>query len=542
VAAAVAAAVIAVVAYYPGISAGFYFDDKHNIVWVPAVQWTEINGEMLSRVVHDTTVGSRPIANISIGLNHLFSGLDPGPYHWTNLVIHLAAGLSLFWVIRLFLRFHTDDRNGHWLALLAVFLFLVHPLNIQAVTYVIQRMTSMAALFLLLGFGSYLVGRYHANVTRRTGWFILAGLCFVLSIGSKETGYLLLPLILLYETCFHYSDWRGRFWTGTTARGRMILVSVSILAVLLAGSFAWYLLDGRIYWLDTMPGRDFSGYERVLTQARVQILYLSLLFWPSTSRLNIDHDFLVSRGLFDPATTAMAMAFWFIVIVFAFRHLSSRPRLAFPVLAYVLLHSMESAPISLELVFEHRMYLPMAMLVLLIPLNLGSLVKQHGPALYAALLIIGVLLAISTYQRNQVWGDPVTFYRDTALKSPDKFRPQYNLGTNLGPLGLRDEARTALQKAVELEPAHSEAHNQLANIYMLEPQLDAAEQHYRIAIENNPKNAEALFNLAKLLESQERREEQLQMLQQFVLHAPPYLERQKQWAIHYLKIHDPAQP
>lgn len=531
----VAVATITILSYYPGMSAGFYFDDKANLVWVRAMQWTEFNIETLQRTLTEVTMPSRPVANVSFAVNHLFSGLDAAPHHWTNLVIHLAVGLALFWVVRLFQRYHVNEKGGVWLAWLAVLLFLVHPLNIQAVTYVVQRMTSMAALFFLLGLGCYLTGRYQAFLMKRLALFALAALCLLLSIGSKELGYLLLPLLLLYELCFHRAEWRTWFLTSTSPKTRnALLVGASLSVILLVSAF-WYLLDGRIYWLETMPGRDFSGYERVLTQGRAQFFYLSLLFWPSPSRLNIDHDFLVSRALFDPITTALALAGLLLILLFAIRNLSSRPQLAFPILAYLLLHSMESAPLNLELVFEHRMYLPMTMLALLLTLNLGPLVKKYGRRSYAALLIIGLLLAVSTHQRNKDWGDPVTFFRDTAQKSPNKFRPQYNLGTNLGPLGMLQEAKTALEKAVQLRPKHSEAHNQLANIYIIEEQPAAAEQHYRLAVEHNPKNAEALFNLAGILASQGQHEEQREILEQFVLHAPPYLEQQKQWAMHYLE-------
>jgi tetratricopeptide (TPR) repeat protein len=524
------------------MSAGFYFDDKPNLLHPDAVRWVDLSIESVRRTLTEVTLTSRPVANISFAVNHLFSEFEAAPYHWTNLVIHLAVGLALFWVIRLFQRYHVKEKGGEWLALLAVLLFLVHPLNIQAVTYVVQRMTSMATLFFLLGVGSYIVGRFHIIPSRRLAWFALTALSLVLSIGSKEIGYLLLPLLLLYEVCFHRAEWRTWYLTSMSASARPAMLSAAGIAVLLLALFAWYLLDGRIYWLESMPNRDFSGIERVLTQGRVQFFYLSLLFWPSPSRLNIDHDFLISRGLFDPATTALALVGCLLLLVFALRNLSSRPQLAFPLLAYLLLHSMESAPISLELVFEHRMYLPMTMLALLIPLNLGSLVKQHGRALHAALFMMSLILAAATYQRNQVWGDPVTFFRDTAIKSPNKFRPQYNLGTNLGPMGLLQEAKTALEKAAELKPDHSEVNNQLANVYLLEDRPDAAERHYRLAVQNDPKNAEALFNFAGLLRSQQRFEEQKVVLEQFILHAPPYLEQQKQWAIEYLKVYDRSQP
>jgi hypothetical protein len=185
--------VVTVIAYYPGMSAGFYLDDETNIIRVPAVHWTEFSAEALYKTLTEAWVNSRAVANVSFAVTHLTSGLDPAPYHWTNLFIHLAVGFALFWVIRLLQDHHTNKKVDPWIALLVVFIFLVHPLNIQAVTYVVQRMTSMATLFFLLAFGSYVTARYHGIKARRYGWFILTLLFLFLSIGSKEIGYLLPP-------------------------------------------------------------------------------------------------------------------------------------------------------------------------------------------------------------------------------------------------------------------------------------------------------------------------------------------------------------
>ena len=531
----IAIMVITVAAYYPGMSAGFYLDDESNFLWVAAMQWTEFNAEVLQRTLAEVTMPSRPVANISIAFTHLLSGFDSAPYHWTNLVIHLAVGLSLFWVIRLFQHHHTSEKGGTWLALLLVFVFLVHPLNIQAVTYVIQRMTSMSALFFLLGLGCYLSGRYNADLKKRVVWFALTALCFLLSIGSKEIGYLLLPLLLLYESCFNSADWRSKYITKKSPISRrMLAASASVLAILVVSAI-WYVLSDRVYWFETFPNRDFSGYERVLTQGRVHFFYLSLLLWPSPSRLNVEHDFILSRSLFDPVTTVLALAVWLLVIIFSLRNASSRPRLAFPILAYLLLHSIESAPISLEIVFEHRMYLPMTMAALLLALNIGPLTKKYIHGSYATLLVTGLLLSAATHARNEVWGDPMTFHRDCAIKSPNKWRPQYNLGTNLGQRGMFGEARIALEKAISIKPDDSESHNQLGNVYMAEKQQRAAEKQYRLAIEHNAENAEAFYNLSVLLSQQRRYQEQREMLEKFIEHAPPHLEKQKLWAMNYLK-------
>ena len=535
-AAFVAIMAITIIAYYPGMSAGFYFDDDPNFLWVAAMQWSEFNAEILQQTLHEVTLPSRPVANISIAFTHLLSGLNAAPYHWTNLFIHLAAGLSLFWVIRLFQHHHLSEKGGAWLALLIVFLFLVHPLNIQAVTYIIQRMTSMSALFFLLGLGCYLSGRYHADRKKRLMWFAFTALFFLLSIGSKEIGFLLLPFLLLYEFCFNGSEWRAWYVTKTSLMTRRALAAGASVLVILTVSAGWFLLSDRVFWFETFANRDFSGYERVLTQGRVQFFYLSLLLWPSPSRLNLEHEFITSRSLFDPVTTAVALVVWLLIIIFAIRNASSRPRLAFPILAYLLLHSIESAPISLELVFEHRMYLPMTMIALLLALNIDPLTKKYSPGSYATLFVTGLLLSTATHARNEVWGDPMTFHRDCAIKSPNKWRPQYNLGTELGQRGMYGEAKIAFEKAISIKPDDSESHNQLGNIYMIANQQHTAEKQYRLAIEHNAENAEAYYNLSVLLSQQQRYQEQREVLEQFIEKAPAHLEKQKQWAINYLKM------
>ncbi len=180
------------------------------------------------------------------------------------------------------------------------------------------------------------------------------------------------------------------------------------------------------------------------------------------------------------------------------------------------------------------MYLPMTMLALLIGLNLRPASMKHALSTYAILLIVGALLAVSTYQRNLDWGDEMHFHRDVAQKSPWKFRPQYNLGTEAGMRGMFVEAQTALEQAIRIWPDSTLAHNQLGIVYQMTSRTQQAEQYYRLAIEYDPENAEALFNLAGLLMSQGRYREQRELLEQFVQIAPPYLEEQKQWALRQL--------
>lgn len=529
-----ATAAITVLAYYPGMSAGFYFDDESNLLEAAALHWTQFSLSNVSGAVRDAHLTSRPVANVSMAINHLASGLDPAPYHWTNLVIHIAAGLALFWVITLFQHHHGAGRGDQNIALLAVLLFLVHPLNIQATTYVVQRMTSLATVFVLLSLGSYISGRFQSDVASRRRWFVLAGTCFLLAAGSKETGFLLLPLLLLYEVCFNSTELFAGYRRMVVRFGNFTIALGGSLTLLAIGWLGWALAGESISWAETMPYRDFTGIERVLTQGRVQFFYLSLLIWPAPSRLNLDHAFTVSRSLLEPATTLLAFVVIAVIVIMAIRSIRTRPNLAFPALAYLLLHSIEAGPISLELVFEHRMYLPMTMIALLIGMNLRPTTRSQAVTSYAVLLVIAALLTVSTYQRNHVWGDEMSFHRDVAQKSPWKFRPQYNLGTQLGMRGDLDEAKAALEQAIRIWPDSSLAHNQLGTVYLITGRPGLAEQYYRLAIEYDPENAEALLNLAGVLMSQGRYEEERELLERFIQVAPPYLEEQKQWALQQL--------
>ena len=226
-------AALTVLAYYPGMSAGFYFDDEQNLLEAGALHWEEISASNLSAALRDAHLNSRPVANLSLAANHLASGLDPAPYHWTNLAIHLATGLALYWVIRIFQRYHGGGSCDRNIALLAVLLFLVHPLNIQATTYVVQRMTSLSTLFVLLSLGSYVSGRCGSGSASRRGWYLLAATGFLLAVGSKELGFLLLPLLLLYEACFHGTAWRdGYRRAGQQAGHPLTVVAVSAIALL----------------------------------------------------------------------------------------------------------------------------------------------------------------------------------------------------------------------------------------------------------------------------------------------------------------------
>ncbi|MCF6355830.1 MAG: tetratricopeptide repeat protein [Candidatus Polarisedimenticolaceae bacterium] len=532
--------VLTLLVYWPGMQAGFYFDDLNNIVEVPALHWDEFSLPGVWQVLDGALLPGRVLSNLSFALNHLYGGLNPAGYHWVNLIIHLLVGMALVWVAVLFSgvgRASPAKLERRLLfAILATALFLLHPLNIQAVTYVVQRMTSLATLFTLLSFGCYLTARLHIGA-RAVFWFFLSAVSFLLALGNKEIALMLPLVLLLFEVCFYPHYWRGRVDIILQRTGwvRLSLLALFIVGLLVAGFYQFYYGSHLIRWNELFPGREFTGLERVLTEARVQFFYLGLLLWPDPSRLNLEHDFLLSTSLFQPWTTALSMAGLLLLLAGVIWLCRRSPRYGFPLLAYAVFHLLESGPINLELVFEHRMYLPMAFLVLLISNLLVDFVQRGRWPVLLLLSLLLVPLSVASYQRNMVWSEPLRFLRDCATKSPNKFRPWYNLGTELGMAGIFSEAEPVLLHALKLKPGHSLAHNQLGNVYLMTGrQVDALLQ-YRYAVEADPKNFEALFNLATQYYARGAYAEAVPLFQQFIAQAPPPFNRARQQAESYLK-------
>ncbi|MBI5509078.1 MAG: tetratricopeptide repeat protein [Deltaproteobacteria bacterium] len=539
---AVAGLLVTVWAYLPGMGAGFYFDDLTNLVDDPALHWTELSTAILWRTATDAHLPLRWVANATFGLNHLLFGLSPESYHWTNLILHLLTGAVLAWVAWLYLgrSAAVAGRRGAAAMLVAV-IFLVHPLNTQAVTYVIQRMTVLAALLCLTSFGLYLWARDPgATRRRRRVGFVLSVAAWVLAVFSKENS-VALPLVAgAYEASFHGRAWLAvarRAWASSRTRWTLVTAGAAAGVV---GAVALERLASRglVSLTVDLQARDFSGVERLLTEGRVHWLYVSLLGWPAPSRLTLDHDVEVSRGLLTPWTTLPAIVLWLLVAGAAVRLARRRPLWGFPLVAYLVLHAIESGPISLELAFEHRMYLPLAALSLMgavalaglgSPARSGARLFAHGVPLAAVGVAVAVVvvLAVGTHERNRTWGDSLTFHADTAAKAPGKYRPVYNYGTALGKAGRLSDAERVLRQAVAVGPERAEAHNQLGNVYLFSGRAALAVGEYETALRLDPEHPEAVYNLARRYEALGRAAEARALDRRFVAIAPWYLEAQR---------------
>ncbi len=366
---------------------------------------------------------NRPVANLSFALNYYFSGLDPFAFHLTNLLIHLAAAFSLYLFLNRLLRLprvpETVREKSRAISLVASMFWGLHPIQTQAVTYIVQRMTSLCGLFYFLSLYFYL----EARCERRPTPALLAGGFALLAVGTKEIAALL-PLTMIAIDFFLISD-----------PGKRPAALYSSLAGLTLG-MVFLFLSGSTVLSDLTtgryPSRGFTVWERMLTEMRIVFFYLSLIFFPLPSRLSLTHDFPLSTSLTAPWTTAVSFLALLSVAVFIL--FSSRALLRF-LLFWCFAHlAIESSVVNLELIFEHRLYLPsvaplVAAAVILLNLPISKSLRRGLP-----LALAGLLLS-ATYARNSAWQTDETLWEDTARKAPGDPRAHYNLAVAYTGLG-----------------------------------------------------------------------------------------------------------
>ena len=441
--------------YWPGLSGAFVFDDYGSIVNNPSLRL--FDGSLPSLVESSTAGGvvsplGRPLSLASFAANLYFLGDAPFYFKLVNLLIHLADGLLVYVLVRqIWPHLIRDERAGiaaFWIAAL----WLLHPINLTPVLFVVQRMTGLAALFTLAALCLYLYGRESAGYRR---WLALGiSLLFFWPAGilSKETA-LILPLIILL------CEWLvlDSFYAWTT-RNRRIGFAVSACIGLGLMMASWPLIES------TYLIRTFTPAERLLTESRVLWLYVGqmLLPWPDLFSLHHD-DISISNSLFDPPATALAILGWMFAIGVALLQRLRRPWIAFSVFWFLAGQVLESSIIGLEIAYEHRNYLPsiavfFGLAVLLIPSPAVSSGKMPRYVLAFGFI---ALCGLVTGLRAAQWGDEYIRTQIEANTHPKSARTNYEAArailARMLPTGFMSPAAYHMahfhfQRAAELDP------------------------------------------------------------------------------------------
>jgi tetratricopeptide (TPR) repeat protein len=504
--------------YSNTLKSPFVFDDRSIIEDNHHIRLTELTLKDIIAAGFKSYHHHRPVANISFALNYYFHRYNVIGYHYTNVIIHILTGIFLYLFIKNTLTTpllrHRYERY-RWIPFFAALLWLIHPVQTQSVTYIVQRMNSLTAMFYILSLLLYVKGRLAGQEQNKSWpWFAGCILSGILALGCKAIAATLPVFILLYEWYF-FQD------LNITRLKRYLPYAVGIF-ILCAFLGLWYL--GTSPLEKTLSGydqREFTLTERLLTQPRAVIYYISLLTYPHPGRLNLDHDFAISYSLIAPSTTLPCIGAVIGLIAFAF-YIAKRQRLlSFCILWFFGNLVIESSVFALELVFEHRLYLPSMLVCLAIVALAWRCIKQNWLRL-AVFCIAAILCCGWTYERNSVWSDPATLWKDCVAKSPEKARPHNNLGQALETQGKLDEAISHYRQSLQVKPDNAESYNNLGNVLLAQGKFDEAISHFRQALRIKPNFAEAHYNLGIRLAIQGKSDEAISHYRQALQVKPDY--------------------
>lgn len=482
----------------------FVFDDFSSIVGNPVIRNLD---NFFSNGIGYRYNPRRFIGYLSFAVNFRFGGLDVAGYHLVNIVIHLANALLVYLIVRMTMRTprlagsRLIPRGGH-IALASGLLFAVHPVETQAVTYIVQRFASLATMFYLGAIALYAAGRLaHTRADRFRGAGSTALLCSavlagIVAQGTKEIAVTLPFAVFLYEELFFppSSRKRGVFFCSIV----MAAVSAVILMAYGTGTSIDKLLSdvgGEMGAASVSPGRY------LLTQFRVIVTYVRLVFLPLQQ--NIDYAYPVYHSLYQPQVLASLVVILMLlgtgVALFVRANRGGDPGLrllSFGIFWFFLTLSVESSVIPIaDVIFEHRLYLPSAGAFMAISAGIAFLGGRAPRTVVAVGCLLLFVLAGATLQRNAVWSNAEALWRDAIAKSPDKARPYNELGNVYVDAGRYAEAIALFKTALVRNPSYIQAHNNLGNAYDKIGDFDAAIAAYQVVLRLSPGQPAALNNL-----------------------------------------------
>jgi Tfp pilus assembly protein PilF len=484
----------------------WHFDDFANIVENPYIQiksfsWPEIK-HCVFGIFQDRLL--RPLSYFSFALNYKFGGMDVFGFHVVNFIIHYLSAVFLFLFIyntlKLPLLREKYSLIAYPVALLSTFFWAINPVWVTSITYVVQRMASMAGLFYIMSMYFYLKGRTAQNLTFTTSLFILSLIAGFAAVLTKENTVMLPVSILLFDLFLI----QGATKENIKKFSKIIflpLLLILIIGLIYTGGFSNALAGYDI--------RDFSMMQRILTEPRVILFYLSLLFYPISSRLTLLYDIEISRSLFQPWTTIPSILLILFIIGFALYIVRKRPLISFCIIFYFLNHLIEGSVFSLELIYEHRNYLPS--MLLFVPLaefiihaiDYFSYQKiiQFIVALGIAIILVGA--GDITYSRNKIVSDDFLLWFDNIDKSPGLSRPHGNLGriyhiNNENKKALKEYKKAIILNKFESKEAMAVQECNLGLFYFEEMKNDLAMEQFKKSAEILPEYIQSITHSAKI--------------------------------------------
>lgn len=486
---AVLIAGLTLVAYSNSFQVPFVFDDVRSIVENPRIR--DLNNYTEPRML----TRPRPLVELTFALNYHWHGLNLEGYHLVNLLIHICNGWLVYLLTLLIAQKLCAGFPHRFTALVAALFFTLHPLQTQAVTYIVQRYTSLAAFFYLAAVLLFIMGRTFQtrNVASNRSSRINIALCFgltllcgILAFLSKQHTASLPGAILLVEFILFDRTWAGWKRKLTWLIPALMLFLAAILYNV--GFFSRSTGQGLLEDVSSLMQEtdDISRSTYLYTQMRVIVLYLRLVILPVGQNLDYMYPFVSS---FREGWTPLGFGILLLLAVAGIAAFKKYPILTLGIGWFFITLAVESSIIPIrDALFEHRMYLPLAGVAWIAGHAAGALYQHARQVALAGVLAVMLLLAGATFLRNQVWQSHISLWQDTVAKAPHNYR----------------------------------AHVNLAMAYEMQHEYDLAERHFARAFQRNPNYGYAHSNYGAFLEGQGRHAEALKHFKQTLKLRPDF--------------------
>ncbi len=524
----------------------FLFDDLNNITENTSIRVTELTPSALFEAASGSRgIKSRGIAYLSFAVNYYFHGTDVAGYHLVNITIHLLAGIFLYLVLKktldLSLAAHHKP-DSRLIAFFASLLWLVHPLHTNTVTFIVQRMNSLAALFCIIAIFLYVQGRTAPATARRYLFFFAALAAWFLALASKPIAAPLPLIILLYE--WYFFQGLSRVWI------KKILPCLAGLPVLLYLVAFWALGSEPFQaYITGYDGWHFTFWQRLLTEPRVLFRYLSLLLFPLPARLIFDYTFDLSLSPLVPLTTLPAILGLAALFLLAAFYAKKEPLLSFALAWFFVCLALETIwPTAL--IFEYKTYMPSMLFFLFFPVLALRLIRIK-PLAIAGLCLITLLFSLWTWERNKVWHSEISLWSDVIKKQPLSVRAHGNLGRALAAQGKTKDGLDTLHRALTLIEHNknrfgddsargigmqARIHDNLAVIYRKAGNFPQAEKHAGKALLLDPTIFNAQITLAILLSQKGEHEKAVSLFEKIAARNSNTADLHNNWGVSYFAL------
>jgi len=515
-------------AYSNSFHGPFILDDHAAVTDNPTIRTLWPPGQALSPRAGTAAVEGRPLVNFSLAINYAIGGLDVRGYHATNLAIHILAGLVLFGVVRRTLARHraegsgaglpdmpsTLSRHATGIAFTIALFWTLHPLQTESVTYIVQRAEALGGLTYLFALYAVLRGE---NSSHPRWWYLASVAACAIGAGCKEILLTAPVVVLLFDRIFLSTSWRqvlgksGLFYLGLAASWLILgILKVTQHGVYVEGmpqteqiqptlELLWQPAALLNYlrvklWADV----TCTPWTYLLTQPGVILHYLRLALWPDHLCLSYNWPFATSLAAVWPQATTiltmLALTTWALL-----RH----PRWGFLGVWFFIILAPSSSILPIQdAAFEHRLYLPLAAVIIALVLPAAHLAAPHPRARRAlAILAAAIALALGarTYARNHDYRSALAIWDNALRQRPNNPAALHARGAAYANLGQYDRAMDDLNALLALEPENADAHASLADVFVHLGDPQSAMRHFAKAVAIRPGTFNAQIGLANLL-------------------------------------------